>query len=58
MMSQCEAASPEDVAELWRRRFGQPPPIIASSEMMLLILEGAPARIEPQARTWVEPDRS
>jgi hypothetical protein len=56
-MSQCEAASPEDVAELWRRRFGQPPPIIASPEMMLRILESAPPRIEPQARTWVEADR-
>ena len=55
-MSQSEAASPEDVAELWRRRFGQPPPIIAAPEMMLRILESAPARIESEARSWVEVD--
>ena len=55
-MSQCEAASPEYVAELWRQRFGQPPPIIAEPEMMLRILEGSPARVEPPSRSWAEAD--
>ena len=56
-MSQCEAASPEDVAELWRQRFGQPPPIVAEPPPSppVYILE-APARVQPQARTWAEPD--
>ncbi len=51
-MSQREAASAEDVAELWRKRFGQPPPIIAEAEMMLRILEAASPRLEPQSRSW------
>ena len=55
-MTQCAAATPEEVAELWRRRFGQPPPIVAAPEMMLRILESTRPRIEPPPRSWVDAD--
>ena len=55
-MSHFDAASPEEVAELWRRRFGQPPPIVAEAELMLRILEAAAPQIEPPPRSWVEPE--
>ena len=54
-MSQGEAASPEEVVELWRRRFGQPPPIVAEPEMMLKILRSAPPLLE-ETRTWADSD--
>jgi len=53
-MSQHQAMGSEEIAELWRKRFGQPPPIIAEPELMLRILEGLPAAIEPEVRTWVK----
>ena len=55
-MSQCEAASAADLAELWRQRFGQPPPIIAEPELMLRILQTVSPRPAPQPRSWVEAD--
>jgi hypothetical protein len=55
-MSQAEAVSSQEVAELWRQRFGQPPPIVAEPEMMLRILESTPPRVEAEPRTWVRRD--
>ncbi len=55
-MSQCDAVGLEDIVELWRKRFGQPPPIVAEREMMLRILESAPPRPPAEERTWVAAD--
>ncbi len=55
-MSQCDPVELEDLVELWRRRFGQPPPIVAERDMMLRILDSTPPRPAPEERTWAGPD--
>ena len=41
-MSESEAPRLREVTDLWRERFGEPPPIIADPEMMLRVLTSLP----------------
>ncbi len=43
-MTQGEAPRPSDIAELWRQRFGEPPPILTDPETMLRVLISTPPR--------------
>jgi hypothetical protein len=55
MMIRSDVSKPELIAALWRRRFGQPPPIVAEPEVMLRVLRScAPVRPAAQPRSWVE----
>jgi hypothetical protein len=43
-MSETGPLGPLEIADLWRERFGQPPPIITDSETMLRIMRNSPPR--------------
>ncbi|HEX5378387.1 MAG TPA: hypothetical protein VFW47_07415, partial [Phenylobacterium sp.] len=43
-MPESEAQRSKDVADLWLRRFGQPPPIVTDPDMMLRVLNSMPPR--------------
>ena len=43
-MNEYGGLGPDDIVDLWRKRFGQPPPIITDSETMLRIMSRWPPR--------------
>jgi hypothetical protein len=54
-MSESGGLGPGEIVDLWRERFGQPPPIITDSETMLRIMRAWPPRsFAPPADPQVE----
>lgn len=43
-MTQSEGRGPSEIAELWRERFGEPPPILTDAETMFRVLISLPPR--------------
>jgi hypothetical protein len=43
-MTQREGRGPSEIAELWRERFGEPPPILTDAETMFRVLISLPPR--------------
>jgi hypothetical protein len=43
-MTQTEGRGPREIAELWRERFGEPPPILTDAETMFRVLISLPPR--------------
>jgi hypothetical protein len=43
-MTQSEGRGPHEIAELWRERFGEPPPILTDAETMFRVLISLPPR--------------
>lgn len=61
-MTQSEGRGPREIAELWRERFGEPPPILTDAETMFRVLISLPPRSfappgEAAERTTIGPDR-
>ena len=43
-MTQSEGRGPSEIADLWRERFGEPPPILTDAETMFRVLISSPPR--------------
>jgi hypothetical protein len=43
-MTQSEGPGPREIAELWRQKFGEPPPILTDAETMFRVLISLPPR--------------
>lgn len=43
-MNQSEGRGPSEIAELWREKFGEPPPILTDAETMFRVLISLPPR--------------
>lgn len=43
-MTHGEGRGPSEIAELWRERFGEPPPILTDAETMFRVLISLPPR--------------
>lgn len=43
-MTQSEGLEPNEIAELWREKFGEPPPILTDAETMFRVLISLPRR--------------
>jgi hypothetical protein len=43
-MTQSEGRAPSEIADLWRERFGEPPPILTDAETMFRVLISSPPR--------------
>jgi hypothetical protein len=43
-MTHSEGRGPSEIAELWREKFGEPPPILTDAETMFRVLISLPPR--------------
>lgn len=55
-MTQSEGRAPSEIADLWRERFGEPPPILTDAETMFRVLISSPPRSFAPADDMARPE--